>query len=201
MGIFTKKIEFEKLRILALMPTRGTPESSGLDFFSPISVIIPPWKDVLIPLDLKVNLPKGYDLTFFNKSGVSTKKKLIVGACVVDSDYTGNIHAHLFNLSDKPVEINYGDKIVQGIIRKVELWDPKESKINKKTIRGAGGFGSTGTKLKSATVLNTFEKNSSNTYLHNIEGSYSKGVFGRIPIIKPKIKTASMLPSKERIPN
>lgn len=143
---FRKKLIFEKLSNKAYDPKYGTLFSSGIDFFSPKEVLIKKGKDALIPLDIRVRLPNGYDLTFFNKSGVAVNKKLIVGACLIDNDYRGNIHAHLFNLGDKDILITPGDKIVQGVVRKVEFCKLIEQNIIDKTERGTGGFGSTGSK-------------------------------------------------------
>lgn len=129
----------------AKMPTRGTPGSSGLDVYAPIDVIIKARSDVLIPLDLSFDIPYGWDLSVYNKSGVSTKKHLCKGAELIDSDYTGNCHVHLFNHSDYDVVFNAGDKIAQLVMREVWMGDLIEVKnIEKDTSRGSGGFGSTG---------------------------------------------------------
>ena len=129
----------------AKMPTRGTSGSSGLDVYSPIDVIIQPRDDVLIPLDLSFDIPYGWDLSVYNKSGVSTKKHLSKGAELIDSDYTGNCHIHLFNHSDDQVSFKAGDKLAQLVMREVWMGDLVEVKeIEKDTLRGAGGFGSTG---------------------------------------------------------
>lgn len=129
----------------AKMPTRGTPGSSGLDVYSPIDIIIPPRGDVLIPLDISFDIPYGWDLSVYNKSGVSTKKHLSKGAELIDSDYTGNCHIHLFNHSDDQVSFKAGDKLAQLVMREVWMGDLVEVKdIEKDTSRGAGGFGSTG---------------------------------------------------------
>lgn len=152
---FKKKIKFEKTNVNAIIPQRGTPKSSGIDFFSPVSVVIKARQDALIPLALKCILPRGYDLVVHDKSGVSTKKKLKVGAKVIDNDYRGIIHVHLFNLSDQDVMVVPGDKIAQGILRKVEYADcieVDEGTITDDTQRGSGGFGSTGSNLREKTV-------------------------------------------------
>jgi dUTP pyrophosphatase len=138
------KIIFERLREGVLLPQRANYNDSGMDFFSPIDFAIAPKSDFLIPLGLKVKLPPGMDLVFENKSGRSTKNKLIRGACVVDEGYRGEIHAHLFNLGRKKVVIKAGEKIIQGIIRRVEFLEITEGVIDDVTSRGAGGFGSSG---------------------------------------------------------
>jgi deoxyuridine 5'-triphosphate nucleotidohydrolase len=138
------KIIFERLIDSAIIPQRANPTDSGMDFFSPMDFAIAPKSDFLLPLGLKVKLPLGMDLVFENKSGRSTKNKLVRGACVVDEGYRGEIHAHLFNLGRKKVFIKAGEKIIQGIIRRVEFPEIIEGMISDVTSRGKGGFGSTG---------------------------------------------------------
>ena len=128
----------------AKMPTRGTPGSSGLDVYTPMDVIIPAWGDALIPLDLSFEIPYGWDLSVYNKSGVSTKKKLFKGAELIDSDYRGNCHIHLFNHSDVDIKFKKGDKISQLVMRPVWMGDVVQVDELDETVRGAGGFGSTG---------------------------------------------------------
>ena len=138
------KIIFEKLREDVIIPQRANSNDSGMDFFSPIDFMIPPGGDYLVPLGLKVKLPSGMDLVFENKSGRSTKNKLVRGACVVDEGYRGEIHAHLFNIGKEEVFIKAGEKIIQGIIRRVEFPEIVVGTIDDVTTRGSGGFGSSG---------------------------------------------------------
>lgn len=102
---------------------------------------------VLIPSGVCMNVPEGYALVFMNKSGVSTKKGLIVGGCVVDAEYQGEVHLSLINSSDSPTTISKGDKIVQGVILPVGLMTPEIVDLNElfetKSVRGSNGFGST----------------------------------------------------------
>lgn len=140
-------LKYKLLSENAKAPTRGTEGSSGLDVYSPIDVVIEPHKDALIPLDIAFDIPYGWDLSVYNKSGISTKKKLVKGAELIDSDYTGNCHAHLFNLSDETIVFKKGDKLTQLVMREVWMGELEEVKdLNKTTDRGEGGFGSTGTK-------------------------------------------------------
>ncbi len=132
-------------------PNRGTPESAGIDFFVPegICANLSPGQSCLIPSGIKADVPKGYALVAFNKSGIAVKKQLYAGACVVDEDYQGEIHINLTNVGNNSVEINSGEKIIQfillpvfyDIIEEVSL----ENLYEKESIRGDGGFGSTGT--------------------------------------------------------
>ena len=137
-------LKFQKLSADAYTPVRGTPGSSGLDVFSPREVVISPRQDRLIALDLRFEIPEGYDLSVYNKSGVATKKKLDKGAELIDMDYRGNVHVHLFNHSDQDVLIQKGDKIAQLVMRSVWIGSCVEvPEISTETSRGSGGFGST----------------------------------------------------------
>lgn len=129
----------------AKMPTRGTPGSSGLDVYSPVDVVVPARGDACIPTDLAFDIPFGWDLAVYNKSGLATKKHLSKGAELIDSDYTGNCHIHYFNNSDEPVEFHKGDKLGQVVMREVWMGELVQvDEITKDTERGAGAFGSTG---------------------------------------------------------
>lgn len=126
-------------------PTRGTKESAGIDFYTPKDLIIPPNEDILVSLDIRVEIPKGYALVLLEKSGIATKKKLDIGAKLIDSDYRGVIHCHLINNSNKIQTFSKGDKICQGIIIPIWIGDVTiVNTIENNTIRGEGGFGSTG---------------------------------------------------------
>jgi dUTP pyrophosphatase len=131
-------------------PVRGTEKSAGIDFFIPNDFkdqYINPGDNILIPSGIKAEVPKGYALIAFNKSGVAVKKGLSVGACVVDEDYQGEIHLNLQNPTNEYVEIFSGEKIVQFLLLPV-LYDNIEV-VNKvhltESERGSGAFGSTGT--------------------------------------------------------
>ena len=136
-------------------PTRGTTGSAGIDFYVPDDYPsslceIEPGDRFFIPSGIKANVPTGFALIAMNKSGVAMKKGLMVGACVVDSDYQGEIHLHLINASSKPVTIEPGDKLTQFLLVPVnhcavEVVDV-DRLFDEETARGSGGFGSTGVK-------------------------------------------------------
>lgn len=141
-------MEIQKIRKVKT-PTRGTSRSAGIDFFVPDDlevIMLYPKKSINIPSGIKVKIPEDYALVAFNKSGIAVKKNLIVGACVVDEDYQGEIHLHVMNVGDGIVQINPGDKLVQFILLPV-YYDRIElvPTINyEESERGSGGFGSTG---------------------------------------------------------
>lgn len=139
-----QNIKVQLLSENAFLPVRGTKNSSGMDVFSSLDISINPRSDVLIPLDLRFEIPIGWDLAVYNKSGISTKKKLDKGAELIDGDYRGNVHIHFFNHSDEKVEIKKGDKISQLVMREVWLGSIEQvDHISTDTERSTGGFGST----------------------------------------------------------
>ena len=130
-------------------PSRGTNLSAGLDFYVPEDfqeTTIKTHESVFIPSGIKAHVPPGYALIAFNKSGIAVKQSLMVGACVVDEDYEGEIHLHLINNGREPVKIIPGQKLTQFILIPVSYMDVHvlEELPDRNTERGAGGFGSTG---------------------------------------------------------
>jgi len=149
-------------------PTRGTSQSAGIDFYIPDEwndgqpYSVPPGGRVLIPSGIKVNVPTGYALIAFNKSGVASKTGLVVGACVVDEDYQGEVHLNMINTNQLTeafdgtayatnsghVTLNPGDKLTQFILVPVNYATPEEVELEnlyqETTERGEGGFDSTG---------------------------------------------------------
>lgn len=149
-------------------PARGTSVAAGLDFFVPENteefvqafkeknpniqidengITMGPHERVNIPSGIKAQVPNGHALIAYNKSGVSLKYGLDVGAAVVDEDYQGVIHLSLVNTSEDIVKINYGQKIIQFLLIPV-FYDTVEEVtelFTEASERGEGGFGSTGT--------------------------------------------------------
>ena len=155
-------------------PTRGTSNSAGIDLYVPNeffikkgeelhkaptydkdtqSVKLRPGESILIPSGIKADVPKDRALIAFNKSGVAVKKGLIAGACVIDEDYTGEIHIDLKNIGEGPAWITAGEKIIQLLCVPVDYVDIELCESEKECFgssltsseRGEGGFGSTGT--------------------------------------------------------
>jgi dUTP pyrophosphatase len=136
-----------------LIPRRATDGSMAYDLISPETVIVPrhdPMLGVgsaLINTLLVVSLPSGYGLVFRSRSGLASKQGLTVEAGEIDSDYRGLLKVLLFNHSGVDYTITAGDRIAQARIVKIhELEDSVSYQYPDpdETIRGAGGFGSTG---------------------------------------------------------
>lgn len=121
-------------------------------------IIIEPHGRALIPAGVKSYFSADSALIASNKSGVSTKKGLVFSAQVVDADYTGEIHIGVINTSQNPVRVKCGEKLIQFIQTPVlfneiaEITDSDEfAKLHTGTLRGDGGFGSTGTGVSTNT--------------------------------------------------
>lgn len=144
------KLKFAKTRPVK-SPQKAYDTDAGIDFFIPEDfeqTELYPGDDVKIPSGILVNVPLDHALVFFNKSGVATKDKLFVGACVVDEGYQGEIHLHVFNGGSTPVIISSNMKLVQALllpVPSVEIIETKARDIfSAETNRGKDGFGSTG---------------------------------------------------------
>lgn len=119
-------------------------------------IIVHPHGHINIPSGIHSLMPDNIVLTMSNKSGVSLKRNLDVGACIVDSSYEGEIHLNLTNTSDFDVEVAPGDKIVQGVPYYIDMTPShniegitlEEFYAGHSKARGAGAFGSTGEKAK-----------------------------------------------------
>lgn len=142
-------LKYQKLSDRAFDPVRGTPGSSGLDVFAPEDYTINPFGSVLIPLHLRFEIPFGWDISVYNKSGVAVKMRLDKGAELIDSDYRGNCHIHFFNQDGALKTIQRGQKIAQLVMREVWMGELVEAiEISTDTERSQGGFSSTGTMAK-----------------------------------------------------
>lgn len=146
----------EKLRFCKVRdtknPSRAHSTDAGIDVYSPNdepTYALNIGDSVLINTGIKFEVPKGYMLTAFNKSGIATKKGLLVGASVVDSMYSGCVHVNLHKVSGGTTYIKPGEKIVQFILIPIsscslEEIEEKDLYNGIETERGEGGFGSSG---------------------------------------------------------
>ena len=147
-----KTLKINRCREVKLPERTG--RNAGFDFFVPdtFGTSVLPGKKVKIPSGIKVRIPEGHALIAFNKSSIADKK-LIVGACVIDENYTGEISLHMINVSQEIINIEPKTKLVQFILipvnyATVEEVDTVNELYNDFDIkeRGEGGFGSTNNK-------------------------------------------------------
>ena len=135
------ELPFVKMSINAVTPTRATEGSIGLDFSSPADYIIPPHSQLLIPTQIKFQIPLGHYGRLASKSGLAILHQLHVGAGVIDPNYTGEIMVLLINTVPRVHPIKKGDPIAQLILEKVSVPILREVKQLPPTTRGAHGCG------------------------------------------------------------
>ena len=136
------ELPFVKMSTNVVTPTRATEGSVGLDFYSPADYIIPPHSQLLIPTQIKLQIPLGYYDRLASKLGLEILHQLHVGAGVIDSDYTKEIMVLIINVASRVYYIKKkGDPIAQLILEKVSIPILREIKELPPTIRGAQGCG------------------------------------------------------------
>lgn len=147
-----------RMREAAKLPERAHSTDAGMDLFycpnndkklydGTKSYFLPPASSRIIPTGLKVEVPPGHMLEIKNKSGVAYKRQLIVGACVVDCGYDGEVFVNLHNVGSVTQVIEPGDKIAQAVLIPIShcaIEEVSQDTLNRSSARGVGGFGSTG---------------------------------------------------------
>lgn len=136
-------IKFKLLTNDAKAPERATTHSAGFDIYAPSSVDIPPKQSWLVGSGVCAAIPEGWFGIINPRSSIASKKKVRVGARVIDADYRGEIFINLHNDGDKVYEIRKGDRIAQMVVSPF-MGDSIVVDDLDDTERGNGGFGSTG---------------------------------------------------------
>lgn len=141
-------VRVKKLKENAILPSYGSEYAAGADLYACIDapVVIQPHETVMIGTGLAMELPEGYAGLIYPRSGISAKRGLApankVG--VVDPDYRGEFMVAMHNHSNSPASVEPGERIVQLVITPFLTADFEEADELSDTVRGAGGFGSTG---------------------------------------------------------
>ena len=144
------KVNFIKLNENAVKPTYGSQFAAGADLYACIDEIltIEPGDTFLVPTGLAMELPEGYAGLIYARSGLASKKGLApankVG--VIDSDYRGEIMVAIYNQSPCDQVIESGERIAQIVITPFIQAEFNLTDSLNETVRGTGGFGSTGIK-------------------------------------------------------
>ena len=143
-------VKIKKLNEKAKMPTYGTEFSAGADLYACLdkSVTIAPAETVFIKTGLSMEVGEGFGIFIFARSGLSIKQGLApankVG--VVDSDYRGEVVVALHNHDSVERTVENGDRVAQMVVLPYYKAKFEEVDALSDTIRGVGGFGSTGKK-------------------------------------------------------
>ncbi|KAI8589690.1 dUTPase-like protein, partial [Geranomyces variabilis] len=126
------------------LPTRGSPFAAGYDLYSAKSLTIPAHGRAVVPTDISIAVPAGTYGRVAPRSGLAVKHFIDTGAGVIDADYRGPVGVVLFNFGEAAFEIKEGDRVAQLVLERIVTPDVKQVESLNETIRGAGGFGSTG---------------------------------------------------------
>jgi len=143
-----EKIAVKKLRENAFVPTYGSAEAAGADIYACLeeTATIAPGETFLVPTGIAMEVPKGCAGLVYARSSMGAKRGLApankVG--VIDSDYRGEIFVALHNHGKLPQQVAHGERIAQLLITPVYTPGFIEVAELSETVRGAGGFGSTG---------------------------------------------------------
>lgn len=132
----------------AKTPTKGSALAAGYDIYSSEESSVPAHGQALVATDISIIVPVGTYGRVAPRSGLAVKHGISTGAGVIDADYRGEVKVVLFNHSDKDFKIEKGERIAQLVLEKIvnaEIQEISAEELDT-TERGAGGFGSTGTK-------------------------------------------------------
>ena len=142
------KVLIKKLNSKVQLPKYKTDGSSGMDLMAFIenSINIKPQQSALIPTGISIAIPENTEVQIRPRSGLAAKSSISVlnTPGTIDSDYRGEIKIILFNHGKEEFVINNDDRIAQMILMPVIKAEFEEVEDLPKTIRGSGGFGSTG---------------------------------------------------------
>jgi len=137
------KLKVKRIHKEAKLPTYGLQGDAGMDLFSAEDILLEKGKAIPVPTGIQVAVPEGHVGLVWDKSGISLKGVHRL-AGVIDSGYRGEIKVVMINLGEEPFVINKGKKIAQMLIQPVLSVEIEETRDLGDTIRGGGGFGSTG---------------------------------------------------------
>ena len=143
-----QKVFIKKLDPLVKLPSYKSEGASGMDLMAFIKdqINIKPKTSSLIPTGLSIAFPKEYEIQIRPRSGLAAKNNISVlnTPGTIDSDYRGELKVIIYNHGNKDFIINNGDRIAQMILTPVIKMELEETDNLPETLRGGGGFGSTG---------------------------------------------------------
>lgn len=141
------KLRIRKLHSDAVLPqyAHGPEEDAGMDLCSVADALLEPGVPQAVPTGLSIELPAGYEAQIRPRSGLAFKHAISVpnSPGTIDPGYRGEVKVILINLGRQSYAIAKGDRIAQMVVAKYEAVEIEEGELSD-TVRGAGGFGSSG---------------------------------------------------------
>jgi dUTP pyrophosphatase len=139
-------VKIKRLNEKAKLPVYATSGSVGFDFYALEDTLIPYRAVVTVGTGLAFSIPEGYEMQVRPRSGISLKTKLRVILGTIDSDYRGEVKVIVENCGESMAKVCAGERIAQGIIAPIVKAKFEEVEDLDETLRGDGGFGSSGMK-------------------------------------------------------
>ncbi|KAF2723317.1 dUTP diphosphatase [Polychaeton citri CBS 116435] len=137
-------LQVKFLSASAKAPSRGSAFAAGYDLYASKETVIPARGKVLVDTDISIAVPAGTYGRVAPRSGLASKHSIDVGAGVIDADYRGPLKVLLFNFSDQDFKVSVHERVAQLIVERIYTPDVVIVENLEETVRGAGGFGSTG---------------------------------------------------------
>ncbi|TAQ84836.1 hypothetical protein B7494_g6840 [Chlorociboria aeruginascens] len=134
----------KKLSDKARLPTRGSAFAAGYDLYAARETVVPARGKALVETDLSMAVPGGTYGRIAPRSGLASKHMIDTGAGVIDADYRGQVKVLLFNHGERDFEVKEGDRIAQLVLERIVTPEVLEVQELEESVRGVGGFGSTG---------------------------------------------------------
>ncbi len=132
------------------LPKYMSEHAAGMDLCAAVDepLVIDPGKRAIVPTGLSIALPPGYEAQVRPRSGLAIKKGITVANApgTIDADYRGEVGVILINLGAEPFEVTRGMRVAQMVVAPVTRAEIKVTDELPDSVRGAGGFGSTGHK-------------------------------------------------------
>ena len=142
------KVLIKKLDPKVVIPSYKTIGASGMDLMAFVKkkIIIKPQTSALIPTGLSIAFSEDYEIQIRPRSGLAAKNNISVlnTPGTIDSDYRGELKIIIFNHSKHDFVVNNNDRIAQMVLTPIAKMELEEANELPKTLRGGGGFGSTG---------------------------------------------------------
>ena len=142
------RVLIKKLNPKVTLPSYKTKGASGMDLMAFVKekIVIKPQTSALIPTGLSVAFSEDYEIQIRPRSGLAAKNNISVlnTPGTIDSDYRGELKIIIFNHGNHDFIVNNDDRVAQMVLTPVAKMELKEANELPKTLRGEGGFGSTG---------------------------------------------------------
>lgn len=140
------KINFKRLNDQATLPTQAHTTDAGVDFYAPHDIFLSVGGKQKVLTGLAVEIPVGWAGMVYPRSSMGAKHDVVLANTVgiIDAGYRGEIVVVLRNFGDKPYAIRKGDRFAQMLVTPVLMVEPVEVAELSESVRGVGGFGSSG---------------------------------------------------------